>query len=52
MAGNKKNLAKMWEDMRKEINLEPPVPCRENIYLGVKQEDVEVPEEHLKGRTS
>ena len=50
MAGNKANLNKMWKELGKEINLEPPVPFSENIYLGVKQMDVEVPQAHLEKR--
>ena len=50
MAGNKANLDQMWKELGKEINLEPPVPFSENIYLGVKQMDVEIPAAHIDKR--
>ena len=50
MAGNKVNLNAMWRALGKEINLEPPVPFSENIYLGVKQVDVEIPKAHIEKR--
>ena len=41
MAGKKENIAPMWESLRKEgIDLEPPVPLSQNVYLGCGQEVV------------
>ena len=28
----------MWEALKKSIDLEPPVPLQDNVYLGCKQE--------------
>ena len=34
----------------KDINLEPPVPFSDNVYLGVNQHDIDLPEQHIAGR--
>ena len=50
MAGNKHQLSAMWKALGKEIDLELPVSFSENIYLGVKQKDVDLPKDHLEKR--
>ena len=38
MAGKKENIAPMWDSLRKEgIDIEPPVPVNQNVYLGCGQ---------------
>ena len=39
MAGKKENLAPMWTELRKTLNLEPPVPMSGNTYLGCQQQN-------------
>ena len=42
MAGKKKNIAPMWDSLRKEgIDLEPPVALNQNVYVGCGQKVVE-----------
>ena len=40
MAGKAGNLDKMWKQLGKDLDLEPPVPLNENVYLGCAQKDV------------
>ena len=41
MAGKKQNLAPMWAALRAEgLDLEPPVPLNENVYLGCSQVEI------------
>ena len=42
MAGKKENVAPMWDSLRKEgIDLGPPVPLKQNVYLGCGQKVIE-----------
>ena len=47
MAGNKENLPKMWTKIGKLLDLEPAVKMDGHVYLGCKQETVEVPKEKV-----
>jgi len=38
LVGAKENIAPMWEALKKSIDLEPPIPLQNNVYLGCKQE--------------
>ena len=41
MAGRKQNLALMWAALRAEgLDLEPPVPLNESVYLGCSQVEI------------
>ena len=48
MAGNKTNLAKMWKKLGAKLELEPPTPFDENVYLGCGQENIKAPEQLTK----
>ena len=50
MAGNAHNIQAMWKTLAKDINLEPPVPFSDNVYLGVHQHDIDLPDQYLEGR--
>ena len=42
MAGKKEHFTPMWDSLRKEgIDLEPPVPLSQNVYLGCGQKIVQ-----------
>ena len=34
MAGNKANLQAMWRTLRKNMDIDEPVPMEDNVYLG------------------
>jgi hypothetical protein len=48
MAGNKANLAKMWKKLGTLLELEPPTPFDENVYLGCGQQNIEAPSQLTK----
>ena len=47
MAGDKKNMAAMWERMKAKIKLGDTVPFHESTYLGCQQENVTVSDADL-----
>ena len=43
MAGRKDSLAPIWAKLGKHLELEPPTPFDENIYLGCGQSNITLP---------
>jgi hypothetical protein len=43
MAGNATALTKMWAKLGKYLDLEPPIPLEQNIYLGCGQKNIPLP---------
>ena len=39
LAGNKANIPKMWRKLKEKLDLEPPTPFHDSVYLGCGQED-------------
>ena len=49
MAGNASNLASMWKELGKLLDLEEPAPLHDNVYLGCGQDSLtEVPEGEVR----
>ena len=40
MGGKKHNLELMWKELGKHLDLEPPVPLHNNVYLGCGQSEI------------
>jgi hypothetical protein len=43
MAGNAASLTKMWAKLGKYLDLEPPIPLEQNVYLGCGQKNIPLP---------
>jgi len=52
MAGNSNNLSKMWKLLGEKMDIEPPVPFHETIYLGCQQYDIELPKQIIAERSA
>ena len=50
LAGKAKNLSGAWAELRKYMDLEPPVPLNTNVYLGCGQKDAEIRPEVIKAK--
>ena len=46
MVGKRENLPKMWELLRKDVDLEPETEISQNVYLGCNQKET-IPDEDL-----
>ena len=46
MGGRKENIAPMWDQLRHHLDLDPPVPSHNNVYLGMRQTPCVIPK-HL-----
>ena len=51
LVGKKDNIGPMWTELRKNLDLDPPVKLQENVYLGMGQREVEPPMEQIKIRS-
>ena len=50
MGGIKDNIAPMWKELRKHVDLDPPVNLRNNVYLGMKQSSCPISQEIVQGQ--
>ena len=50
LVGNKKIMAGMWNEIRKKMDLEPPVPFNNSVYLGCTQRDAPTPLQDRKDK--
>ena len=52
MAGKWENLAPMWGELQKHLDLEPPVPMQANTYLGCNQLPLEPSLEQVQAKSN
>ena len=50
LCGRKENLSKAWASLKEYLELDPPVPLDENIYLGSAQREIEPPMQLIKDK--
>ena len=50
MAGKKENMTNMWQELSKELELDPPSKLVDNIYLGCGQTNVIVPPAQVEAK--
>ena len=52
MAGNQKNMSNIWERLRTDMQLDPPVPFDGNKYLGCTQQNVRNDEKQIQEKST